>query len=59
MEGEYVINDNMFDYYSITPWFDNIVDKIDVRDTASLLIAERYLNGLYCLATDYEPGIYR
>lgn len=59
MEGEYVINDNMFDYYSITPWFDNIVDEIDVRDTASLLIAERYLNGLYCLTTDYEPGIYR
>lgn len=49
----------MFDYYSITPWFDNIVDRIDIRDTASLLIAERYLNGLYCLTTDYEPGIYR
>lgn len=49
----------MFDYYCITPWFDNIVDRIDIRDTASLLIAERYLNGLYCLTTDYEPGIYR
>ncbi|XP_034195412.1 putative inactive peptidyl-prolyl cis-trans isomerase-like 6 isoform X2 [Osmia lignaria lignaria] len=59
IEGEAtrIISDNMFDFYCITPWLDNIVDVIDVRDTASLLMVERYLNGLYCLSTDYMPGM--
>ncbi|XP_076231481.1 uncharacterized protein LOC143177458 [Calliopsis andreniformis] len=46
-----------FDFYSITPWLENIADKIDVRDTASVLLAERYLSGLYCLSTDYLAGM--
>ncbi|XP_076298176.1 putative inactive peptidyl-prolyl cis-trans isomerase-like 6 isoform X2 [Lasioglossum baleicum] len=49
--------DSGFDLYSITSWLDNVVDKIDVRDTASVLMTERYLNGLYCLVSDYEPGM--
>ncbi|XP_076647026.1 putative inactive peptidyl-prolyl cis-trans isomerase-like 6 isoform X2 [Halictus rubicundus] len=49
--------DTRFDLYSITSWLDNIVDKIDIRDTASVLMTERYLNGLYCLVSDYEPGM--
>ncbi|CAK9810361.1 Probable inactive peptidyl-prolyl cis-trans isomerase-like 6 [Anthophora quadrimaculata] len=57
MEGEYVGDIDTFDFYSITPWLDNIVDTIDVRDTASLLMTERYLNGLYCLASDYKSGM--
>ncbi|XP_046141326.1 uncharacterized protein LOC114880914 [Osmia bicornis bicornis] len=59
IEGEAtrIISDNMFDFYCITPWLDNIVDVIDVRDTASLLMVERYLSGLYCLSTDYMPGM--
>ncbi|XP_078049049.1 putative inactive peptidyl-prolyl cis-trans isomerase-like 6 isoform X2 [Augochlora pura] len=57
-EGEAVnYSDTGFDSYSITSWLDNIVDKIDVRDTASVLMAERYLNGLYCLISDYKPGM--
>ncbi|OAD54185.1 Peptidyl-prolyl cis-trans isomerase-like 6, partial [Eufriesea mexicana] len=56
MEGENVrVSDSAFNFCSITPWLDNIVDKVDVRDTKSLLIAEQYLNGLYCLSSDYEP----
>ncbi|CAL7944607.1 unnamed protein product [Xylocopa violacea] len=51
------ISDTTFDFYSITPWLDNIVDEVDLRDTASLLMVERYLHGFYCLATDYEPGM--
>ncbi|XP_017761732.1 PREDICTED: peptidyl-prolyl cis-trans isomerase-like 6 [Eufriesea mexicana] len=58
MEGENVrVSDSAFNFCSITPWLDNIVDKVDVRDTKSLLIAEQYLNGLYCLSSDYEPGM--
>ncbi|XP_050495174.1 uncharacterized protein LOC126876353 isoform X2 [Bombus huntii] len=58
IEGEDVrITDTAFDFYSITPWLDNIVDSIDIRDTESLLLAKRYLNGLYCLSSDYEPGM--
>ncbi|XP_076665623.1 uncharacterized protein LOC143367551 isoform X2 [Andrena cerasifolii] len=57
-EGEATrFSDSAFDFYSITPWLDNIADRIDVRDTASLLMAERYLHGLYCLSTDYLPGM--
>nr|XP_033329097.1 probable inactive peptidyl-prolyl cis-trans isomerase-like 6 [Megalopta genalis] len=57
-EGEAMrYSDTGFDFYSITSWLDNVVDKIDVRDTASVLMAERYLNGLYCLVSDYEPGM--
>ena len=57
IEGEDVrITDTAFDFYSITPWLDNIVDSIDIRDTESLLLAKRYLNGLYSLLSDYEPG---
>lgn len=48
--------DSGFDFYSITSWLDNIVDKIDLRDTASVLTAERYLNGFYCLSSDYMPS---
>ncbi|XP_015186630.1 PREDICTED: peptidyl-prolyl cis-trans isomerase-like 6 [Polistes dominula] len=40
-------------YSDISLWLDNIIDEIDIRDTASLLIAERYLSSLYCLSTDY------
>lgn len=59
MEVEAVASsDTTFDFYSITPWLDNVVDEIDVRDTASILMAERFLNGLYCFTSDYEPGIY-
>ncbi|KAK2583995.1 hypothetical protein KPH14_006455 [Odynerus spinipes] len=47
-----------FDTYSdISMWLDNIIDEIDIRDTASLLIAERYLSGLYCLSTDYISDV--
>lgn len=57
IEGDVAFTDIAFDLYSVTSWLDNIVDRVDVRDTASLLMAERYLNGLYCLSSDYEPGI--
>ncbi|KZC10169.1 Peptidyl-prolyl cis-trans isomerase-like 6 [Dufourea novaeangliae] len=58
MEGEDTGYSNTgFDFYSITSWLDNIVDTIDVRDTASILMAERYLNGLYCLSSDYLTGM--
>ncbi|XP_031840177.2 putative inactive peptidyl-prolyl cis-trans isomerase-like 6 [Nomia melanderi] len=54
VEGEDVkYIDGGFDFYSIISWLDNIVDKIDLRDTASVLMAERYLNGFYCLSSDY------
>ncbi|XP_046744017.1 probable inactive peptidyl-prolyl cis-trans isomerase-like 6 [Diprion similis] len=43
-------------YPGIDPWLDNVADKLDDRDTISLLMAERYLSGLYTLATDYLPG---
>ena len=40
----------------IAPWIYNITDKLDLRDVPSLLMAERYLKGLYCLSSDYFPG---
>lgn len=43
-------------YPGVKPWLDNVTDKLDNRDTISLLMAERYLGGLYSLATDYLPG---
>ncbi|XP_048514169.1 uncharacterized protein LOC105693736 isoform X2 [Athalia rosae] len=43
-------------YPGVKPWLDNVADKLDDRDTISLLMAERYLGGLYSLATDYLPG---
>lgn len=45
-------------YSDISFWLDNIIDEIDIRDTASLLIAERYLSSLYCLPTDYLSGCF-
>ncbi|XP_053982314.1 probable inactive peptidyl-prolyl cis-trans isomerase-like 6 [Hylaeus volcanicus] len=58
VEGEDTkLSDIAFDFYSITPWLDNIMDKIDIRDVPSILMAERYLNGLYSLSTDYLPGM--
>ncbi|KAK9309709.1 hypothetical protein QLX08_000706 [Tetragonisca angustula] len=55
IEGDVAFTDTAFDFYSITSWLDNIVDRLDVRDTVSLLMVERYLNGFYCLSSDYEP----
>ncbi|XP_035726284.1 uncharacterized protein LOC118443424 isoform X2 [Vespa mandarinia] len=40
-------------YSDISVWLNNITDEIDIRDTPSLLIAERYLSSLYCLSMDY------
>nr|XP_050852857.1 uncharacterized protein LOC127065054 isoform X4 [Vespula vulgaris] len=44
-------------YSDISVWLNNVIDEIDIRDTASLLIAERYLSSLYCLSTDYLPEV--
>lgn len=57
IEGDVAFTDTAFDFYSITSWLDNIVDRLDIRDTVSLLMVERYLDGFYCLSSDYEPGV--
>ncbi|XP_033227501.1 probable inactive peptidyl-prolyl cis-trans isomerase-like 6 [Belonocnema kinseyi] len=41
----------------IQPWLYNISDKLDLRDVPSILMAEKYLKGLYCLSSDFLPGM--
>nr|XP_012146716.1 PREDICTED: uncharacterized protein LOC100881397 isoform X1 [Megachile rotundata] len=58
VEGEATgISYNVFDFYSIASYLDNIVDVIDVRDTPSVIRVERYLSDLYCLSRKHEPGM--
>ncbi|XP_076633660.1 putative inactive peptidyl-prolyl cis-trans isomerase-like 6 [Colletes latitarsis] len=50
------LSDIAFNFYCNTSWLDDIVDR-NVCDTESILMAERYLNDLYCLSINYLPGM--